>query len=200
VPDERFHSVQRQPRSGPVHFLFLGNLGHRKGGDVFLRSLQQLDLEWKATVVGATDEKLEQSLRSEIPGPWWSRVEFKRQLAPEQVAGELARATILVCPTRADTGPMAVKEAAVAGVPVVGSDVGGIPDYVTPDGNGLLFPSGDVAACADAMRKAAGHPMFGRGAVDEAVLARVREQLAPRRMAGGFLEAYQAVVARNSSV
>ena len=110
------------------------------------------------------------------------------------MAQELAQATMLVCPTRADTGPMVVKEAAVAGVPVVGSAVGGLPDYVVPGKNGLLFPSGNLDGFVAALREAIAHPLFGQGKVDEATRNRLRQKLSPRLMVEGFLAAYQRVL------
>jgi glycosyltransferase involved in cell wall biosynthesis len=98
-------------------------------------------------------------------------------------------------PTRADTSPNAVKEAVVAGVPVVASTIGGIPDYVVPERNGLLFPPGDLEALVGQIRAASRHPLFGEGKVDAACLREQREYLSPARMAAGFLEAYRAIAA-----
>ncbi len=48
-----------------------------------------------------------------------------------------------------ETGPFVVLEAHAAGIPVVGSDLGGIAERVTPGKDGLLFPTGDAKALAD---------------------------------------------------
>jgi glycosyltransferase involved in cell wall biosynthesis len=69
--------------------------------------------------------------------------------------------------------------------------VGGLPDYIVDGKNGLLFPSGDADACADALRRALQHPLFREGAVDKATLASVRQQLSPRKMADSFLRLYR---------
>jgi len=108
----------------------------------------------------------------------------------------MGRATMVLFPTRADTGPVAVKEAVIAGVPVIGSAMGGIPDYVTPGKNGLIFPPGDLEGFTHAIRQACAHPLFSRGQVDPAALADVRERLSPRRMADGFLQIYQRLAKR----
>jgi glycosyltransferase involved in cell wall biosynthesis len=50
--------------------------------------------------------------------------------------------------------PLAILEAWAAGLPVVASDCGGIPDVVTADRNGLLFRSGDVSALIDCISRA----------------------------------------------
>ncbi len=48
-----------------------------------------------------------------------------------------------------ETGPFVLLEAHAAGVPVVGSDLGGIAERVTPGRNGLLFPAGDAQALSE---------------------------------------------------
>ena len=129
-----------------------------------------------------------------VSTPTWERVEFKHDLLPHEVAKELETPTMLLMPTRADTSPNAVKEAVVAGAPVVAASVGGIPDYVVHGKNGLLFPAGDVEAFSQAIRSAVAHPLFGRGLVDPATLAAEREYLSPELMAKKFLAAYEAAV------
>ena len=122
-------------------------------------------------------------------------MEFKHHIPPHEVARELASATMLLLPTRADTGPTAVKEAVVAGVPVVASDVGGVPDYIVSGKNGLMFPPGDLLKFIDAIRSACAHPLFSRGLVDAETLAQRRAYLSPERMAKAFLAAYQTALA-----
>jgi glycosyltransferase involved in cell wall biosynthesis len=112
-------------------------------------------------------------------------------MLPHQVAEELQTPTMLLMPTRADTSPNAVKEAVVAGVPVVASHVGGIPDYVFPGMNGVLFPPNDLGAFVGAIRSACVHPMLGKGQVDPETHARTRDYLSPERMAENFLKAYE---------
>jgi glycosyltransferase involved in cell wall biosynthesis len=191
APDFVFSQVQRQPQTRPARLIFVGRLSFQKGGDVVLRALSKLDAEFQLVVVGAKDEPLAAELRPELSNKLWERLEFKQNLTSELLAAEFTRATMMVCATRVDTGPMAVKEAAVAGLPVIGSNVGGLPDYIVADKNGLLFPSGDADACADALRRALQHPLFREGAVDKATLASVRQQLSPRKMADSFLRLYR---------
>lgn len=97
-------------------------------------------------------------------------------------------------PARVDNSPNAVKEAVVAGVPVVASDIGGIPDFVTPGQNGVLFKSGDLKEFIQAIRQACNHPLFRFGRVAPESLTAARAYLSPARMGERFLEAYQATL------
>jgi glycosyltransferase involved in cell wall biosynthesis len=87
-----------------------------------------------------------------------------------------------------------MKEAVVAGMPVVAASVGGIPDYVTHGKNGLLFPVGDLEEFIHSIRTACAHPLFRCGQVDPQTHAEKREYLSPELMAQKFLAAYETVV------
>ena len=65
-----------------------------------------------------------------------------------------AEMDVLVVPSVAvETGPFVVLEAQAAGLPVVGSDLGGIAERVTSEVDGLLFPAGDANALADVLMR-----------------------------------------------
>jgi glycosyltransferase involved in cell wall biosynthesis len=58
---------------------------------------------------------------------------------------------VLVVPSLTEGSPLVTLEAMAAGVPVVASAVGGIPDQVRHDKEGLLVPPGDTGAMGDAI-------------------------------------------------
>jgi glycosyltransferase involved in cell wall biosynthesis len=63
----------------------------------------------------------------------------------------LALADVAVLASDHEAAPTFLLEAAAAGLPLLGSDVPGIRDVITPGLNGELFPDGDSVACAKAM-------------------------------------------------
>jgi glycosyltransferase involved in cell wall biosynthesis len=56
--------------------------------------------------------------------------------------------------------PYAVLEAMSVGCPIIASDVGGIPELITHQRNGLLFPSQDVEKLTAACRTLLDNPTF----------------------------------------
>lgn len=193
APAWMFHSLPREPLTNPVRFLYVGTIDARKGLDILLDAMGRLaqDVPWELAVTGKEEHPYAQALKSGVSPKVWSRIRFLGDLRAEDVAAELSRALMLIFPTRADTSPNAVKEAAVAGVPVIGTRVGGIPDYITEGKNGLLVDPGKPDALAAAVQAALRHPQFGRGGVDQETLRRVRDYLSPRTMAARFSALYE---------
>jgi glycosyltransferase involved in cell wall biosynthesis len=76
-------------------------------------------------------------------------------------------------------------------VPVVGTRVGGIPDYIVDDANGVILPSIDVDALAAGLERALQHPRFSRGEVCPEALAKARAWLSPALMKEKFCGAYR---------
>jgi glycosyltransferase involved in cell wall biosynthesis len=172
--------------------VFIAHLGKRKGGDILIQALDQLrtTISFELVVIGDVEPLFLRQLQSATTPELWKHVKFKPRLQTPEIAKELASAALMVCPTRADTGPMAVKEAVIAGVPVVGSAIGGVTDYVVPNKNGILFAPGKWEECLVALRTAVTHPLFGKGLVDPETLLAKRRSLSPERMKASFLNAY----------
>ncbi len=74
-------------------------------------------------------------------------VEFRGALDPAEALPLLARARALVVPSvNYEGSPRAILEAFAAGVPVLASDIGGLPELVHDDVNGLLAPPADPSS------------------------------------------------------
>lgn len=119
-------------------------------------------------------------------------VRFAGRVAPDELAVLRARAAVAVVPSlSAETFGLAAAEAMAAGVPVVASAIGALPDLV--DEPGLVAP-GDPAALAGALERRWGDEEAGR-----AGLARVRALCAPEAVAARLAEVYAGVVCPRSS-
>jgi glycosyltransferase involved in cell wall biosynthesis len=101
-------------------------------------------------------------------------------------------ADLYVHPARADTFPTTVLEAHACGLPVVASDVGGIPEQVVEGETGHLVPVGDAQAMADAIRGLlADEPR--RRSFAFAARRRAEQHFDARRMVDAYLEWYESL-------
>ena len=110
-----------------------------------------------------------------------------------ETAAALAQAWCLILPTRADTGPMVVKEARVIGLPVISTPHGGTSTYVTDGVNGFLREPGDVAGFVGALRQVLGSLETAR-AMGGARWAEQREYFHPEKTAREFQQLYRELV------
>lgn len=197
APDPIFSKVVRRPQLEPIRILCVGAFVSWKGVYVVMEALAGLvvGLDFELIWVGSGNVELETELRQKTGEALWERVTIKHGLKASEVAEEMSKATIFLHAALADNSPNAVKEAVVAGVPVVATNTGGIPDYVFPEQNGYLFESGNAGDCREKLKQALAHPLFSRGQVEEKALGRVRDYLSARMMAekfrGGYATALQ---------
>ncbi len=132
----------------PADFVFVGELRHLKGVDVYIKALSRLH-RWKAfkaLVVGAgPDEKKYRQRARKL-----TRRFVLRFTGPMPARQAFARARCLVVPSRAESLPYIVLEAAAVQLPMILSDVGGIPEIVAGSGMRLVEP-GNPRALHDEM-------------------------------------------------
>lgn len=90
------------------------------------------------------------------------RVSFAGRLDREQMAELYRQADVMINPSLADNMPNSVLEAMASGVPVVSTNVGGVP-YIVEDGvTALLVEPGSPEAMADALLRLAGEQPLWR--------------------------------------
>ena len=131
---------------------FAGRLTPEKGADVFLRAaslVARVVPEARFVVIG--DGRLRRELEA-LAGDLGLPEESVRFLGFRDDAADLiAGLDILAVPSRSDGTPLVVGEAMTAGVPVVASRVGGLPDQVTHRRTGLLVDPEDPEGLAAAL-------------------------------------------------
>ena len=88
-----------------------------------------------------------------------------------------ASSALLVVPSWTEAFPLVIPEGMAAGLPIVASAVGAIPDFVTDGHDGFLVPPRDPGALADRISRVLGDEQLRRGMAE-----RVRER-APREFA-----------------
>lgn len=129
--------------------LFVGGDFPRKGGELLLKVFRQR-LRGKAELSLVTGAKL-----SPEPG-----VSVYQGLKPnsDQLMELYRTSDIFVLPTRADCYPLVCMEALAAGLPMVATRVGGIPDMVQDGKTGHLIDVDDAAALGDALQALVENP------------------------------------------
>jgi glycosyltransferase involved in cell wall biosynthesis len=147
---------------------FLGRLIPAKGCDQLIHALSLMDGEHRdsiLTVVGEGPE--EDSLKALAKSlDVMDKVRFcgfRRD--PENVYASL---DLLVLPSREEGTPLVMLEGMWQEVPVVATRVGGIPEVIEDRVNGLLVPSDDPAALAEAITESLGMPDEARKRAQEA--------------------------------
>ena len=141
--------------------LFLGRVEEGKGIPELLKAYAVLRMSVPdAELVCAGAGGIEAAMRQAQALGIAEAVRFPGWLGAEEKRAWLARAAVFVLPSRAEGLPMALLEAMAAGVPVIASAVGGIPDVVQHGVNGLLIAPGDAVDLLRALRRVLRDPQL----------------------------------------
>ena len=154
--------------NGKFKILFVGRHIERKGICYLIEAAKYLPREqFEIRIVGVGDltEQLKSLARqTAASSPNAAEIIFTGKLTPEALASEYKSANVFTLPaivdSKGDTEGLGVVliEAMELGLPVVASNVGGIPDVVVDGLSGILVPEKDPKALADAFKRLAADP------------------------------------------
>ncbi|MFZ1731784.1 MAG: glycosyltransferase family 4 protein [Bacteroidota bacterium] len=146
--------------ASPPRFCFAGRLREEKGVRVLYDALLRLrngDGVFPGIDIvgdGPLFTWLQEKIKEDFPGNQITMHGYMQNPAP-LIAGAAA---LLFPSVRLDSAPYINLEAMAMGVPVIASNIDALRDLVVPDETGIVFPAGDAAALAEALRYAADHP------------------------------------------
>ena len=161
---------------------WVGRISYEKGLDVFVDSLPLLkDLAINAVVIGSGPERARIEQRAEELGVTERITWLGQRLDAAEV---LPAFDLIVISSRTEGTPMILFEAMHAGVPIIASAVGGIPNVVSPE-EAVLVKSEDPSTLAIAIRTAHNSAL---GRITRA--ARARERLQKDFAAEPWIELY----------
>jgi len=197
--DQDFFDMQVVPDpSAPPVGLCVGTIYTLKNQNDFIRALDPLakQKQFKIIFAGsvARDAYGEEFLQLVRERPWCQHIGF---LSRDQLKAQLATASFVVLPTREDNCPMVVLEAMAAGVPVLASKVGGVPDLIEPGKTGLFCDPDRPESFREGIAKLLGdRPWVQQLAVN--ARAEALRRFHPRVVAQKHLEIYRQVLATGS--
>ena len=145
------------PSSGPI--VFVGRLYRQKGVHVLLAALGRLKLPAGQRVVIAGDGPEMAALRQQAGRLGLDQVEFVGALGDADLRQLMTSSRMVVVPSIwYEVRGMVILEAYAIGRPVVGSNIGGIPEVIVQGETGLLCRAGDVDDLAAQIDWMLSHP------------------------------------------
>jgi glycosyltransferase involved in cell wall biosynthesis len=163
------------PKSTPLRVCFLGRIDGRKGSATLVDAMKlipEVNLEVHLYGIGQSNanEDVWNSLKASHSD---ARISFFQAVPHEMVVPMLRNYHVLAVPSQyVETGPLVVLESLAAGTPVIGSNLGGIAEWIQHEKNGVLVDCNDIQGWADALR---------RCAQDRGFLERLRQGIKVRR-------------------
>jgi glycosyltransferase involved in cell wall biosynthesis len=168
------YRAQYAPDGVPLIGMF-GRISRWKGQDVFLRALARVP-QARGVIVGlamSVDRDYERELR-ELAATLGvtDRVDFVGHV-DDPMTLMAACNVVAHCSTSPEPSGRVIAEAMFAGTPVIGSNAGGVPEFIIQNDTGLLTPLKDDAALAAAIQRYLDDPDWSRHV---AARARVRAE------------------------
>ena len=146
------HGLTRVVTRDHLKIGYLGRIHPDKGLHILLKAMQYLPKEkFRLFIAGDTANipNKYQQLLDEL-SQHDQRITWLGKVEPLKIPEFMAKIDVLVIPSLwMESGPMTILEAWEAGKPIIGSDRGGIREWIHDYGGGMLFPAGDARALAD---------------------------------------------------
>jgi len=134
-----------------LQLLYVGRLSPEKGVEILLRALAKVgDRGIHLQIIGrGPDREALQSLAHDLDIV--DKVEFWGHVSEDILWERYNCSDLVVIPSYADALPLVSLEAQAFGLPVIASEVGGLPDVIESNVNGILIPAGNVEAMSSAI-------------------------------------------------
>ena len=134
-------------RSRCKRWVYVGQIRPMKGMEILKQAAERLSEDVQIDLIGGFWDGMSERDFEE------SRLNYRGVIEPEEMIAALQQYDALVLPTLYDSEgyPGVILEAYAAGIPVVASRVGGIPEIVSSEA-GILVEKGNVEELAAAMR------------------------------------------------
>ncbi len=175
--------------------IMVARIDGRKGHGTLLNSLRALDdlgSTFKVWIVGDGSERTAAESQAARLGLGQDRVRFLGRRS--DIDRLLNAADVFLLPSDIEGLPLSILEAMAHGLPIVASNVGGIPEIIEHDISGWLVPAGDHAALAAAIRRMATDPVLRRR-LGDAARERANVTFSLSTMVGKYDQVYDEALA-----
>jgi glycosyltransferase involved in cell wall biosynthesis len=191
--DPRAAIPRQRGDTGPPRIVTVGRFKAPKDPLTLVRALASLGARsFEAVIVGdGPDRRAVEAEIERLGLVQAARLAGERDDVPELLAG----ADIFVLSSRSEGLPLSILEAMSAGLPVVASRVGGVPEVVLDGETGLLVPPGDPSSLAAAIERLLVDPDL-RARLGTAGRARIEESFDLDRCRSAHVELYRRELAR----
>lgn len=142
--------------------LYLGRMSQAKGAFDLIRAIELLpEASLEAIRLTLAGDGETETVREMVGASGLaSHVSVRDWVGPDERDALLAEADIFLLPSYFEGMPMALLEAMSWGLACIATPVGGIPDVLRDGVNGLLTPTGDHAALAEAIDRLTNNPAY----------------------------------------
>lgn len=147
-PSETYSATYLQRSNPKVKVLFMGRIGQRKGAFDLINAVKKIRvLNFTLDLVGDGEGD---KIRDIVNNEDLNKLVNIHDWVPHDKVGSLYdEADILVLPSYAEGMPMSILEAVGKGLPVIATNIGGIPEVVIDGRNGFIINPGDIEALAE---------------------------------------------------
>jgi glycosyltransferase involved in cell wall biosynthesis len=174
--------------SDATDIVYVGEFRHIKGADILIDAVAQLRADGKpVTLTLAGDGEEIGSLKKQIANHGLAGV--VRFIGHVKARYGFSKGRLLVVPSRGDSMPYVVIEAAAAGIPMIAANVGGIPEIFGPHTDALFAPN-SAGAMAEAI-KAALDDAPATLTRANALRERISTHFSQKAMVAGVMAGYQ---------
>lgn len=134
------------------YFLFFGRLSYEKGVKTLLSAFKEIP-ECKLKVVGTGPK--EEELKQYVEETYMQNVDFLGYKQGKELTDLVSNAYFVIVPSEwYENNPMTIIEAYSVGTPVIGAQIGGIPEIVIDGKTGFQFTSADTKNLRNIILKA----------------------------------------------
>lgn len=154
------------------YFLYFGRLSEEKGIGTLIRAAADAKVSLKVVGTGPEDARLRK-----LAAECGADVDFAGYQSGTRLHTLIAQSRAVVLPSEwYENAPMSILESYALGKPVIGANIGGIPEMIEPGATGWLFESGNRRALAEVMREVASLPGPAIAAIGRASRGLVEER------------------------